>query len=339
MQEPIINPKLVEAKSGAWAVSYTTLINGRSNTRTISTGTSEIAAAEAFFETWKAHNRNLIASFASPELGSLLRAYQSVLTSRRAGETNHICIAHLIKGLGKVRLRDLTAARLLEYRNSRGVSDPTLRRELGVLKSAIKQGYKDGVINLDAIPHIELPRPSQAKLRYLPEAEEEVFYDLAINTLDNGRLSRIARFIAIGLDTGARKNDIVRLVWGQIDFENAMVDFRIEGEALSNKRKGCVPINRRLMPVLRRAYDERTSDFVLDHPGSIRKQWETFVARHNYKLTPHDMRRTLASIAVSNGASFEDVAEVLSDSVAIVRKHYGHLDPRAKKRVTDMRWL
>jgi integrase len=92
-----------------------------------------------------------------------------------------------------------------------------------------------------------------------------------------------------------------------------------------------------LLPILKEAHANKTTDFVLTHQGSIRKTWETFIKTTPYTTTPHDLRRSFASIAVSNGVSFEDVAEVLCDSVETVRRHYGHLDPRAKLRAVNHR--
>ena len=50
----------------------------------------------------------------------------------------------------------------------------------------------------------------------------------------------------------------------------------------------------------------------------------------------HRFRHTLATELLEQGHTFEDVAEVLGNSAAIVRKHYGKWSKGRQKRLTDM---
>ena len=47
----------------------------------------------------------------------------------------------------------------------------------------------------------------------------------------------------------------------------------------------------------------------------------------------HRFRHTLATELLGRGASFEDVADILGNSPAIVRKHYGKWSPARQSRI------
>ena len=47
----------------------------------------------------------------------------------------------------------------------------------------------------------------------------------------------------------------------------------------------------------------------------------------------HRFRHTLATELLGSGATFEDVADILGNSPAIVRKHYGKWCPARQNRI------
>jgi len=59
------------------------------------------------------------------------------------------------------------------------------------------------------------------------------------------------------------------------------------------------------------------------------RAYKTLLRKTNLKCTFHDARRTFASHLVSAGMSVYKVARYLGDGVAVVEKHYGHLQPDA----------
>jgi integrase len=54
------------------------------------------------------------------------------------------------------------------------------------------------------------------------------------------------------------------------------------------------------------------------------------------KCHAHRFRHTLATELLGRGASYEDVADVLGNSPAIVRKHYGKWSPARQKRIDEL---
>lgn len=338
----VINPSLKKSKrSGIWEIRWTERLAGRYQTRTRSTGETDFARATTVYNGWKTGEEQIAVAVRSPFVSDILDDYRAHLLAGKKGETQFICLTHLDRGLGRLRVGDLTPARLLAYRDARGVSAPTLRRELGALRAALGYAEAHRRISRDDAPRIDLPQPSAPRKTYLRDADERAFHQAALDhTPTGGRLTRLSRFVAVALDTAARREAICELTWDRIDLEHGVVDFAVPGATETNKRRTSVPINARLRPVLERAYAERTGPYFLDHPGSIRAQWRRWIDKTKWagEICPHDLRRTFASLTVMAGVPIEFVAEVLADNPNTVRRHYAHLDPRAKGEAVNARF-
>ncbi|MCX7899480.1 MAG: tyrosine-type recombinase/integrase [Methylocystis sp.] len=336
----ILNPRLEKSRTGVWEIRWTQKGPGRSYSKTLSTRTTDRLAAEKFMTGFLDASARAVATSASPTIEELCTFYSSSLTAAGAGETQHICLSHIVGAFGKTRLCDLTHEKILAYRAARQVKSGTLRRELQTLRAALNHAAKHRKILATDIPFIDLPRPSQSKETYLSDAEEREFYRLALrHTGSSPRMTRLARFVAIALDTAARKEAITGLTWDRVDFSCGMIDFREPGLAIHNKRRAVVPISKRLDPLLRRMRSEKTSEFVLDHPGSIRKQWETWIATTPFAhVTPHDLRRTWATLAAQRGVPIPAIAGVLADDPRTVMIHYAKFIPGDARSAVNARF-
>jgi integrase len=133
-------------------------------------------------------------------------------------------------------------------RRKEGVTDSTIRRELGVLSAAL--GHARSNERLREHPKVWMPEDGPAKERWLTRREAS-------------RLLRAARFqpqakhlplfILLGLYGGARKSAILDLRWSQVDLENGRIDWSPPGRRQTKKRRAKIPIRRRLLTFLRYA--------------------------------------------------------------------------------------
>lgn len=338
----MLNPRLAISKSGMWEVRFTEWDEeaGRYRSKSVSCRTADRAAAEAFLVGFIDAAEHAARSSQAPTVAELVDEYGAAARANKKGETQQICLRHLKREFGVVRLLDLTPEKIIRYREKRGVKDSTLRRELETLRVALNYAVKIKRISRDDVPHIELPRQTQARRVYLPDAEERAFYQLALAHSDGSRrMSRLARFVAIALDTGARAGANRGLTWSRVDLAAGRIDFHEAGRQVHNKRRSLVPISKRLRPVLECAFKERKTDFVLDHPGEIKKTWQRWIATTPHpNLHIHDLRRTFATLAISHGVSVVTVANILGDDPATVLKHYAQFIPGEAQTAVDVRW-
>ncbi len=132
------------------------------------------------------------------------------------------------------------------HSRQRKVSASTVRRDLGVLQSAIKHALQ--IQLLTRIVIIKRPAESPARERWLTRTEAATLAAAALGfqpvacDIENQlpmkwkRVSRpqyhLCPFILIGLYTGRRKEAILSLRWPKIDLARGKIDFRRATQSL-----------------------------------------------------------------------------------------------------------
>lgn len=216
----------------------------------------------------------------------------------------------------------------------RAVKDGTVRRELQCLVAALYWETRKGRLSGFDFTQIDVGEPPEPRHRVLTEHEWMLLLQAAASDPPTARLSRLHRFLMIGLHAPARRRAIERLMWAQVDLRGGIIDFNPRGEHQSNKRKPKVRISDALRPVLERAFREKTGLYVLDHPGAIRTSYYNAVERAGLSGTGvniHTLRHTHATWSLEAGTSPWEVAGMLGDSVQTVIRSYGHHRPEFQR--------
>lgn len=201
----------------------------------------------------------------------------------------------------------------------------TVRRELGVLQSALKYAKKEG--RLIYAPEVTLSAPGLPRDRWLTNSEA-------------ARLLRAAspharRFILISLYTGRRMRAVLGLTWARVDLDANVIRFRQDGERETKKRKGQVRIPRQLAGHLRRwkAAAHRGETHVVSFRGkpvdSIKTAMRRAAARAELpaNITRHDLKHTAITWAMMRGLGIEAAAEFFDTTPKTIREHYWHHSP------------
>lgn len=234
-----------------------------------------------------------------------------------------------------------------EFRIWREASSSTVRRDLGVLQSAIKSALDTQIITR----HISITRPpeSPARERWLTRQEaamllagalgfSPILFDIRNRQpLKWKRISRpqyhLALFILIGIYTGRRKEAILSLRWPKVDLFRRKIDFRRDGLAETKKKRGQCAIPSRLLPHLRRA---RKSEFDIGHVicwggkpvADIKTAFNNAVDRvYLTNVLPHTLKHTAATWLMQSGKDPFKISDFLATSVPTLLKHYGHHNP------------
>lgn len=233
----------------------------------------------------------------------------------------------LCKGIGRDKdVTRLKRADIRSYRAQRltdGVTDSTVRRELGVLSAALHHAAKEE--RIAAVPLVELPPEGEPRRRALTQEEVSrlVAHPMSL---------RCRTFVLIALATGARAGAIEELKWSQVDLARGIIDFRVAGARKTKKRRAVVPIADFLTPVLTDLKAKATHDFVLDRGRSIYFDVRKALAGIGIKekgVACHVFRKTFATLAIQSGVELSKVAAALGDTTATTEKNYVHLLPHA----------
>jgi len=243
---------------------------------------------------------------------------------------------------GGLTVKEVTDARVGDFiakRRAGRVGQPAtnggIRRNLITLTAALNRAAKAKLIDAGDVPFVDMPPPPDPRDRWLTDAERDKLLAAAQAESDK-RLSRAYRFVALAIGTASRKGALVRLTWFQIDLERRVVYLNPQGRRQTNKRRPTVPIADWLLPLLVRAHGEKTGEYVLDHPGSIRTTFDTAVERSGLEgVTPHVLRHTWATRAAQNGVPIQKIAQVMGDSIATVIKNYLHHYPEDLREAVE----
>jgi integrase len=302
--------------------------NGRSRER--STGTASREEAEIVFAQWLQLRRQSTGPSDPAQIlvTDVLLDYANERGPKLVGQETLSRIIEILAKLWEGKTVAEAPFFVDAYVKKRDRATGTMRRELGVLQTAINYAHKRG--KLTRTISIELPAPSSAKERWL--TKQEAARLIKASRTKEARLY-MPLFILIGLYTGRRKEAILSLRWSQIDLENRTINFEVAGRARTKKRRGLIPIPDRLLPHLIRAR-RRGTDLgpVLHVSGkpiqNIKKGFAAACRRAGIEgVTPHTLRHTAITWACKSGADLWELSGFFAVSMKILTAVYGHHHP------------
>jgi integrase len=212
-------------------------------------------------------------------------------------------------------------------RGNAGVTSGTVRKELGVIRQALRWH------NPQAQIEIELPPSPPPKDRYLTREEYEALRDACTHP-------HLKLFVQIAAGTGARKGAILDLTWQQVDFDRGQIRLSKGGE--TNKRRAVVTIDETLVDALRVAKKDSLSPYVINYGGervkSINKGFREACNRAGLKgVSPHTIRHSVAVWLAEAGRPFEEIAQVLGHTTAtITYRVYARYSPTYLKKAASI---
>lgn len=334
MPRPSSGPRLAVVKKRGWtrAVYYIRWTeNGRSRER--STGTSGLEGAEEFFAEWLFEKGQARGSGPSRPAEMTIADVLTDYARKHGAETAAperigFAMDRLIDWWGNLTVDAIRQETCRRYWRDRGVSDGTVRRELGVLRAAINYAVKDG--QLTAAPFVWLPPRPSGKERWLTRSEAAALL-WAAKSEPKVRLY-LPLFVLLGLYTGARKGAILSLRWTQVDLVHGRIDFNQPYRRQTNKRRPIIPIPKGLAWFLRKAHQRATCPYVIHRDGKplrdVKKGFATACRRSGLEdVTPHTLRHTSGTWMAQKGVDLWQIGGYLGHTHARTTELYGHHHP------------
>jgi integrase len=232
----------------------------------------------------------------------------------------------------------------------------TVRKELIALRACFnycaRPKHRPRILEKVDVPAFDLPPEADPRDRWLSTEEIKKILASAAQLRSGDRLSRGERFISLALETAARKQAILDLTWDRVDFEIGVIHYDVPGRRKTKKRRAAVAISDALLPILKRAYDERQGNLVMDHGHGVWATIQVIVERSGIApkadrrgtrgpkgsgISPHTFRHTAATHMARRGVPLYDIAGVLGNSMAIVEKVYAkHCPGRLRAAVNSI---
>lgn len=272
-------------------------------------------------------------------------------TSRGGYESD---VKRISKGLGHIRLRDLTTAQISAYWGELGESyaAKTIRNTQGTLHKALGDAVRQGVLTRNPAVHAELPRAERV--------ERETWTAEQLTTfLNHARSHRLSAAFHLMCSTGMRRSEVLGVRWPNLDLESgrlAVVDTVVPirnrpvlrlGETKSRRSRRVVALDARTVAALRdhrkrqaeerlragEAWEDVGLVFTNELGGMVNPDWFTRTTKRLAEdagvpaLTPHDAaRHTWATLALASGVHPKVVQERLGhSSIAITLDRYSHV--------------
>lgn len=240
--------------------------------------------------------------------------------------------------------REDIAHYLLEMREAQAYRPATIARKLASLKTFFRYLRSTGVLAVDPIEDLGIPRVQKDLPQVLTQEQiASLFRQVAADTPVG---IRDLAMLQILYATGMRVSELVSLDVGDVDVEVARVVCR--GRDGKNKRERVLPLPARALEATRRYLSEARLRLVQRHPG----EQAFFVNHHGERLTrqglwliikgyarqagiteitPHMLRHSFAILMLQNGMEPRSVQELLGHAHIATTQVYSQIAREAVK--------
>tara|TARA_R100000655_G_scaffold782_1_gene3230 strand:- start:4880 stop:5890 length:1011 start_codon:yes stop_codon:yes gene_type:complete len=301
-----------------WYVRWT--VDRRS--RTTSTGTEDKSAAELYLRKFKASFKER-----KDKIGcvDIIDRYLDARKNANSYERIHFASLPLKEYFKDLPPMELDEEDFRDYAAQRGGSSETTRRELSMLRAALKLAKYD--------IKVWLPPKVAPRDKFLSQEQAQ-------GLLAEVRSEHVWLFTMIALATGARKTAILRLEWDRVFLDRRIIDFNEPGREITNKRRAICPIGGEIVAALSDAKQTALSDYVIEWRGkpvdSIKTSFRKAAARAQMRwCTPHVLKHTAISWFAEDRYTVDEISDMTETDPATVRRIYRKFNPDYLRDMAD----
>lgn len=301
---------------GVWCI--VDRINGRTSRLSLRTNDREIA--ERRFRDFRPEAPGdtiaEIVQFYLDEKRGVARSFKSMETAWRAVKPT----------FGHLRPDQVTRLLCRQYavkRRKDGVTDGTIIKDLGFLRSALKYSKRDGGALFD------LPSTPPPKDRYITKEE---FDEL----LEKATLPHVRLFLILAWTTAGRASALLQLTWDRIDFQRGQI--RLGTGERGRKGRATIPMLPAAREALRVAHKVAETDHVIEWGGkpvkSMKRAFATAARLAGIEdISPHVIRHSAAVAMAEKGVPMEEIGQFLGHTdLRVTYRIYARFSPGYLKR-------
>ena len=263
-----------------------------------------------------------------------------LLGSTRVGEVGPGEIERLVRDVaaGKTAKDEVTGPRKrIRVRGGEGAARKVVRDLSAVFSFAVRRG----IVPENPCAKAAVRKTDNRRERYLT-MDEVARFGAAVDAVGDGGANAKAIAIAkLWLLTGCRREEIAALRWSEVDLERGLLVL-----ADSKTGKSIRPLGHAAAVILAAIDVDPCSEFVFpaefgeNHYQGAKRIWAKIVTLAELPgVTPHTLRHTMGSIAISSGEALALTGAILGHANPRSTAIYAHVqnDPskRAADRVTD----
>jgi site-specific recombinase XerD len=230
---------------------------------------------------------------------------------------------------GQSYLFEIASQMIEEYKARRlkdKVKPATINREVSCLRHIFNKAIEWDVVNRNPAKGVKLLKEPPGRIRYLDVEEIERLLK-AIDSIPRGAGKYLKPIVIIAINTGLRKQEILKLKWKNIDFNER----KITVHRTKTNDIRVMPMNESIYQELKKVPQHSESDYVFCNKqgipyGNVRKSFESALSIAKIKdFRFHDLRHTFASHLVMNGSDIRTVQQLMGHKEIKMTMRYSHL--------------
>lgn len=242
--------------------------------------------------------------------------------------------------MGTRALVSITPAAIAEVRDrlastpnrfGKVLSGSTINRRITALSACLTVCVKEyGWLQKNPIPNVTRMPDSKGRERFLTNDERKAL----LAECEASRCDALAPLVKLALATGARKGELIGLLWANVDLERRVIRF-VDTKNGDNRT---VPLAATAVQVLKEWKKGRlpvgTVFPMTVHDVNI--PWRAArdaAGLHDFRF--HDLRHSAASYLAMSGASLMDIAAILGHKTLAMVKRYSHLSEQHTTAAVD----
>jgi integrase len=227
--------------SSYWWASYTDA-SGRRTRR--STGTGDRGEADALLAKWRleSHRGRQWGEQPSRTFDELMLAYiDGPGADKGSCERDRYSAKRLYPVFTGRELHTLTAVDIRAYidgRRKQGAEPGTVNREIGLLSAAINYARMEWDWDIPNPAQGRRLREPEGRVHWITRKEAEALIEAAES---EPRAPHLSDFIRLALNTGCRRDELLRLEWKRVDLQSNLI--YLEAQHTKNGKRRSVPLN------------------------------------------------------------------------------------------------
>ena len=269
----------------------------------------------------------------------------------RSYKTPQAQIEKLAKHFGSKRIRNLTHSDVEQYKQIR-LKAPiviqakkdapdvktkqrtiaSVNRELELLRAVLRFAVRQGWL---------LRSPFEMGSPIISKADETrrervLSHDEEIRLLSvcTDRRAHLKPLLIAALDTAARRGELFKLTWGDVDFQNRLISLR--ATTTKTQRSRTIGMTERLYDELQKLYEcstKKPDDLVFGFMSTVKKSFASACSKAGIKdFRFHDCRHTAITRMVQSGMASHLIMKVSGHTQPITFSRYVNVDDQTARQ-------
>ena len=230
-----------------------------------------------------------------------------------------------LKYLGDIRIKEIKSSTISHSLSTLPsyLSNASINRHKAAISGALTYALRKGYIKTNPARIIPSLPENNERTRFLSEAERKSLF----RSCRASHWDKLYLIVLLAITTGARKGELTKLRWNDIDFERRTA-------YVSTTKNGQPKVLPLTDSVIKELQLFNTKDSRLIFASKVKeevaycftKPWKKALEDAEIKdFRFHDLRHSCASYLAQSGASLLEIADVLGHKQISVTKRYAHL--------------